>query len=60
MPRPAVYLHFAREFGGWPEDYRRKPADEILYWTDLLGIEAEVDRDWSDGEEGVEDHVYFE
>ena len=46
MPRRWLYVQLADRFGGWPEQYRQMPADELLPWLALLGVEGEVAADW--------------
>lgn len=46
MPRPWLYVQLAERFGGWPEDYRRKPVGELLPWLSLLAIEGRVAAEW--------------
>lgn len=45
MPRDWLYVQLARTFGGWPGDYKRRPADDLEYWVGLLNMEAHVQAD---------------
>lgn len=45
VPRPWLYVQLADRFGGWPEDYRRKPAAEFEYWVSLLRVQGHVAAD---------------
>jgi hypothetical protein len=42
MPRDWLYVQLAKTFGGWPGDYKLKPADDLEYWVGLLSLEAHV------------------
>lgn len=42
MPRDWLYVQLAKTLGGWPGDYKNRPADDLEYWVGLLNMEAHV------------------
>lgn len=41
-PFPLLFIQLAERFGGWPWDVEREPADRVLYYLKVMGVQGEA------------------
>lgn len=44
-PQPAIWLTLADRFHKWPWQLEDEPADRVLFWLNVMSVEAEARND---------------